>query len=138
MSRSIIPVPALFPIHIPTNQSFLKQWYPWTAGKVARHFRRDKERCHDTTQNVRVRLLSKNFISRWFYKHLTDELVNKEQAELMLGGRSITHVGSINPVYGRCSPKKELDTSIWKISDLLVFAKFDYDRYFYSMQGHTI
>ena len=138
MSRSAVSVPALFPIAIPTNQSFLAQWYPWTAGKVARHFKRDKERCEDTAQNVRLRLLSKNFIGRWFYKHLTDELVDKKQAELILGGAPLAFIGSIQPVYGRRSSNPVLDTSIWRVKDLLALAKFNYERYFYSIQKHTI
>jgi DNA-directed RNA polymerase specialized sigma24 family protein len=138
MNRSSVSVPSLFPIAIPTNQSFLKQWYHWTAGKVARHFKRDKERCQDTAQNVRLRLLSKNFIGRWFYKHLTDELVDKKQAELILGGVMLAYIGAVTPVYGKRSWKPELDTSIWRVSDLLDFAKFDYERYFYSVQNHTI
>src|SRR5271157_243586 len=96
-------MPAFFPIFIPTNQAFLKKWYVWTAGKVARHFKRDKERCQDTAQNVRVRLLSKNFIGRWFFKHLTDEFVDKEQAEFILGGISLSFNGSIKPIYGHRS-----------------------------------
>jgi DNA-directed RNA polymerase specialized sigma24 family protein len=138
MSRSAVSVPALFPIAIPTNQSFLAQWYPWTAGKVARHFKRDKERCEDTAQNVRLRLLSKNFIGRWFFKHLDEELVDKKQAELMLGGALLAFIGSIQPVYGRRSSNPDLDTSIWRVKDLLALAKFDYERYFYSIQRHTI
>jgi predicted DNA-binding protein (UPF0251 family) len=138
MSRSVVSVPSLFPIAIPTNQSFLKQWYLWTAGKVARHFKRDKERSADTAQNVRLRLLSKNFIGRWFFKHLTDELVDKQQAELILGGIPLAFIGSVKPVYGRRSSKPEHDTSIWRIKDLLELAKFDYERYFYSVQAHTI
>ena len=138
MSRLPVSVPALFPIAIPTNQSFLAQWYPWTAGKVARHFKRDKERCEDTAQNVRLRLLSKNFIGRWFLKHLTNELVDKKQAEFILGGIPLAFIGSVKPVYGRRSSKPENDTSIWRISDLLEYAKFDYERYFYSIQHHTV
>ncbi len=154
-SSSSLFVPKLVPIAIPTNQSFLTQWYPWTAGKVARHFKRDKERCQDTAQNVRLRLLSKNFIGRWFYKHLTDELVDKAQAEHILGGKvPLAYIGSVQPVYGRRSSLKGYgkdqrvkpnspeeqpnDTTIWRVSDLLGFAKFDYERYFYSIQNHTI
>ena len=160
--KQCIPVPQLFPIAIPTDNSFLKQWYPWTAGKVSRHFKRDKERGQDTTQNVRLRLLTKKFISRWFYKHLTDELVDRRQAEKVLGGvfehrglknPVLSYTGAIQPVYGHRSSlagygkdehekpigdEKPNDTSIWRISDLLNFAKFDYDRYFYSIQNHTI
>ncbi len=138
MSRSSLSVPALHPIAIPTNQSFLKQWYHWTAGKVARHFKRDKERCQDTAQNVRLRLLSKNFIGRWFFKHLTDELVDKKQAELILGGVMLTYTGAVVPVYGKRRSDPALDTSIFRVSDLLDYAKFDYERYFYSIQSHTI
>ena len=220
-------------VAIPTNQSFSQQWYNWTHAKVARHFKRDKERVFDTAQNVRLRLLSKDFIGRWFFKHLTDELVDRTQAERILGGIPLTFIGSINPVnipnascllsklhrvnfsnrvpskhpvqkneqlkfissdvvlriqeeknlgsddviYEVCewitSGKpiheapylKNLDPSIirslqkdrcvqnlvhkhgcvrscsnslWRISDLLDFAKFDHERYYYSAQGHTI
>ena len=163
MKRVCVPVPTLFPIAIPTDEHFLKQWYPWTAGKVARHFKRDKERCHDTAQNVRLRLLSKRFISRWFFKHLTDELVDRQQAEKILGGvfkdkdnksPVLSFVGGVQHIYGHRSSlagygKDEKaspefpgqipnDTSIWRISDLLTYAKFDYERYFYSIQSHTI
>jgi len=163
MKHVRIQVPPLFPIAIPTTEQFLKQWYVWTAGKVARHFKRDKERANDTAQNVRLRLLSKKFISRWFFKHLTDELVDRKQAEKILGGvfedkdnkqPILSYVGGIQPVYGHRSSlsgfgkreerKPEFsgqtpnDTSIWRISDLLKYAKFDYERYFYSIQSHTI
>jgi DNA-directed RNA polymerase specialized sigma24 family protein len=138
MSRAVAAVSALFPIAIPTNQSFLAQWYPWTAGKVARHFKRDKERCEDTAQNVRLRLLSKNFIGRWFFKHLDDELVDKKQAEHILGGVPLAFIGSVKPVYGRRSSNPTADTAIYRVSDLLEYAKFDYERYFYSIQRHTI
>lgn len=137
MSRSVT-VPAFFPIAIPSNQSFLKQWYNWTHAKVQRHFKRDKERVFDTAQNVRLRLLSKDFIGRWFFKHLTDELVDRKQAERILGGVPIAFVGSLHQVHGHRSSIDEKDTSIWRIKDLLEFAKFDYERYYYSMQGHTI
>jgi DNA-directed RNA polymerase specialized sigma24 family protein len=165
MKRVCVPVPVLFPIAIPTDEHFLKQWYPWTAGKVARHFKRDKERCHDTAQNVRLRLLSKKFISRWFFKHLTDELVDRKQAEKILGGvfedkknknPVLSFVGGVYPVYGHRSSlagygpdetkspdplvpdQHPNDTSVWLVSDLLAYAKFDYERYFYSIQNHTI
>ncbi len=147
-------VAAFFPIAIPSNQSFLKQWYNWTHAKVQRHFKRDKDRVFDTAQNVRLRLLSKDFIGRWFYKHLTDELVDRKQAEKILGGVPITFVGHILPVdvlNASCQNKactkrraqghgcaRSCSDSLWKVADLLAFAKFDYERYYYSMQGHTI
>lgn len=148
MTRSIcVSVPDLYQIAIPTNVSFLKTWYKWTSGKVARHFKRDKERCEDTAQSVRVRLLTKDFTGRWFFKHLTDELVNKAQAERILGGISIGVIGSIPHVYGHKSSEpagklkdngEPYDTSIWRVSDLLAYGKFDYERHYYSIQNHTL
>lgn len=141
-------------IVIPTNQSFLKDQYAWTHGKVARHFKRDKERVFDTAQNVRVRLLSKDFIGRWFFKHLTDELVDRAQAERMLGGVAITFVGQLptadipnascqNPACARRRARdlgcvRSCPQSLWRVRDILAFAKFDHERYYYSIQGHTI
>jgi DNA-directed RNA polymerase specialized sigma24 family protein len=124
----------MFPIQIPTNQEFLKQYYAWTHAKVSRHFKRDKERMMDTVQNVRLRLLSKDFIGRWFFKHLTDELVDRTQAESILGGAPLTYISYVSPVEGKRSDQN----SLWMISDILRYAKFDYSRYYYSPQGHTI
>ena len=141
-------------IVIPTNQSFLEQQYAWTHGKVARHFKRDKERVLDTVQNVRVRLLQKDFIGRWFFKHLTNELVDRSQAERILGGISIISLHQLKcadipnltcenaPCVKRHMAEKgcvrSCKHSLWRISDILAYAKYDHDRYYYSMQGHTI
>lgn len=138
-------------IVIPTNQSFLQQWHQWVHQKVARHFKRDRDRISDTAQNVRLRLLSKDFIGRWFFKHLSHEVVDLSQAQLILGGRPITFISSVSPVSGprscaKCqsgkghdlADPKDMCMSLWKIADLLTFAKFDYRRYYYSVQGHTI
>jgi len=141
-------------IVIPTNKSFTQQWYNWTYAKVVRHFKRDKERALDTAQNVRLRLLSKDFIGRWFFKHLSDELVDRSQAERILGEVSIVYIGSIFPVdipNGLCTNKacvrrhdqdrgclRSCANSLWRVSDILEFAKFDHERYYYSPQNHTI
>lgn len=129
-----LPVSGFVGVSIPTNQSFLKQWHSWIHMKVGRQYKRDKDRMFDTVQAVRLRLLSKDFVGRWFYKHLTGELVDKLQAEKILGGMKITFIGTLNPVEG----DRTDDNSLWLISDLLKFAKFDYDRYYYSIQDHTI
>lgn len=119
---------------IPTTNEFLAKWHIWVHGKVSKHYKRDMDRIPDSVQRVRLRLLSKDFVSRWFYKHLTDDLVDLSEAMNMLGGVPITNVGTIKPVYGhRASP-----TSLWRVSDVLALAKFDYERYFYSVQNHTI
>jgi hypothetical protein len=192
-------VPAFVPVPIPSNQTFLTQWHPWIHGKVSRHFKRDKERIPDTAQNVRLRLISKDFIGRWFFKHLREELLDRTQAEHVLGGAQLTFIGSVLPVdlqnsaclrrrleatslsseeiddvvafagsnaTLRGSPhvhrigQAELDkilksqcvksfvrghgcvrscpSSLWRVSDLLAFARFDYERYYYSIQGHTL
>ncbi len=155
----------LFFIPIPTNQSFLSQWHAWIQGKVSRHYKRNKSRMGDTAQNVRLRLLTKDFIGRWFYKHLSDELVEREEAQAMLGGVPVTFVGSLKPylVVPRGeyelarTPSKDGSGESWldgrravldrrpdskvrlyKVSDILAFARFDYDRYYYSVQNHTI
>jgi hypothetical protein len=175
--------PMKFPISIPTSQSFLKQWHNWTHAQVAKRWKRDKDRIPDVVQNVRIRLLSKDIIGRWFYKHLTDEYVDRSQAEYILysgcpddrrfknliceelirphsdrswqtrlqfdilaknriqsylnhsqskGG--IVFNDSLKPVFGdRTDPN-----SIWKISDILEVSNFNYERYYYSIQNHTI
>ncbi len=136
------PIPALpdgveiryKPVDIPTDQHFLKQYYPWTHGKVSKKFKRDKDRIPDCVQRVRCRLLQKEFISRWFFKHLKDDFVDRVEAERMLGGVPVAFVGSLRPVHGnRMDPG-----SLWRITDLLGFAKFDHHRFFYSPQNHTI
>jgi DNA-directed RNA polymerase specialized sigma24 family protein len=143
------------PVAIPTDHAFLKQWFPWIKGKVRKRFKRDHERVPDTTQRVCARLLQKEFTSRWFFKHLSDELITRTEAELMLGhgvpykeprvkkGKTLTHrvvylafapESQISPVVGeRSSPN-----SLWRVSDVLRFGGFDGERYFYSMQSHTI
>lgn len=139
------------PVPIPTNQSFLKQWHAWILSKVSRNFKRDKERIPDAAQNVRLRLLTKDFVGRWFYKHLTDEVVDRGQAEAILGGTPVSFIGSLHPVsFGpnqSCKAKpcatprgcvRSCSHSLWKVSDLLQFARFDYGRYYYSIQNHTI
>lgn len=121
-------------VQIPTNQEFLTRWHLWVQAKVAKHFIRHPDRIADTAQNVRYRLLNKDFISRWFYKHLTDDLIDKREAERILGGIRITFIGSLKPIAGhRADPD-----SLWRIKDILEFAKFNYDRYYYSIQNHTI
>lgn len=123
----------MVPIPIPTNQSFLHVWYAWTHAKVSRHFKRDRDRIPDTVQNVRLRLLSKDFIGRWFFKHLREELVTLADAERILGG---VRVGETRiPVAGG---KRRSPDSLYRVQDLLDYAEFDYERYYYSMQGHTI
>ncbi len=145
---------------IPTNAGFLHQWHAWIHGKVAKHFKRDKSRMTDTAQNVRLRLLTKDFIGRWFFKHLTDELVEREEAERLLGGVPIVYVGKLRPAY--VFPKEQCviaDTKyadvdadrrrwlasredkfvrLYRVSDVLQFGRFDYERYYYSAQNHTI
>lgn len=123
-----------FPIPIPDNQSFLRQWYQWTQSVVSERFRRNHDRIPDVAQEVRLRLIAKDFIGRWFFKHLTDELVDKSQAERILGGAAITYIGALSPVQGRRSSPD----SLWRVKDLLDFAKFDHRRYYYSIQNHTI
>jgi DNA-directed RNA polymerase specialized sigma24 family protein len=133
-SKASSSVPAVVPVTIPSTRAFLAQWHNWVSWKVSKHFKRNKERIPDTAQRARLRLLQKEFVARWFFKHLTESLVDLEQAQVILGGKSVTYVGKIVPVHGRRSSPD----SLWKVSDLLKFARFDYDRYFYSAQGHTI
>ncbi len=123
-----------YPIAIPSNESFLRQWYQWTHKVVSDRFKRNRERIPDVVQDVRLRLLAKDFIGRWFYKHLPDELVDRTQAELILGGANVAFIGALNPIEGRRSSPD----SLWRVQDLLDFAKFDHERYYYSVQDHTI
>jgi len=187
------------PVDIPTNESFIEQWHLWIHSKVSRHFKRDKERILDTVQNARVRLLAKDFIGRWFFKHLQDELVDLSQAERILGGTQVAFVGHVRQADvlnwsclrgklgdlrfseaqaseicafvsagGRIRKAPHVDrlsrdelrklcadrcvkqlsrglpcsrscpNSLWRVSDLLDYARFDYERFYYSAQGHTI
>lgn len=121
-------------VQIPTTAEFLKQWHLWVHGKVSKHFKRDQDRIPDSVQRTRLRLLTKDFVSRWFFKHLTDDLVETSQASYMLGGVSVAHLGGLRPVYG----KRTDANALWRVSDILRFAKFDYERYFYTIQNHTI
>lgn len=121
-------------VEIPTTQEFLAKWHVWIHGKVSKHFKRGKERIPDTAQRVRLRLLSKDFISRWFFKHLQDDLVDFTQAVRMTGNPGFFKSSRIAPIFG----SRESPDSIWKIKDILEVAKFDYERYFYSIQNHTI
>src|ERR1700690_885784 len=131
---------------IPTDVEFLNSYHNWVYGEVARPYKRNKERIIDTVQVVTVRLLAKNFIARWFYKHLTDDLVDREQAIKMLGGSSFIFSSAksqIQPIRGNRvrsvnSALVARDISLWRVSDLLQYAKFDFKRYFYSPQNHTI
>lgn len=129
-----LPEQASFPISIPTNQSFTQDWNKWIYKKVSRHFIRNKDRIPDSVQNICLRILTKDAIGRWFYKHLTDELVDRPEAERILGGVKLTFTSQVIPVWG----KRSDPNSLWRIRDLLTFAKFDYERYYYSIQGHTI
>ena len=119
-------------VEIPTTSEFLAKWHVWIHGKVSKHFKRGKERIPDTAQRVRLRLLSKDFISRWFFKHLQDDLVDFAQAVRMTGNTNFNKACKISPVYGSG------EESIWRIRDILGLMNFDYDRYFYSIQNHTI
>jgi len=122
-------------IKIPSNNEFLEQYHQWVYKKVSDRFRRDKDRVQDTVQNVRIRLLQKDFIGRWFFKHLTHELVDRSQAELILGrDNKLKFISVVHPVVGTRSEKD----SLWRVSDLLNYAKFDHERYYYSVQNHTI
>ncbi len=141
-------------VAIPDDRQFLRQWFIWVRGKVSRRFKRDRERIPDTTQRVCARLLQKEFTARWFFKHLKDEYVTRSEGERILGdgiayssprrknGRLQTHrsvqltfmSGVGEPVAG----KRSDPNSIWRLSDILKYGKFDFDRYFYSTQSHTI
>jgi DNA-directed RNA polymerase specialized sigma24 family protein len=131
-----------YPIEIPTPNQFVDVrsprnphgQYAWIVKEVKSHFKRDQERLNDVVQAASIRLIKKEFIGRWFFKHLTDDLIEKTQVERMFGGLNPTFVGALTPVVGhRASPD-----SLWRVRDLLEFAHFDRERYYYSIQGHTI
>lgn len=122
-------------IKIPSNNEFLEQYHQWVFKKVADRFRRDKDRIQDTVQNARVRLLQKDFIGRWFFRHLAHELVSRDEAERILGRDSkLKFISVVQPCVGKRSDRD----SLWRVSDLLAYARFDHDRYYYSVQDHTI
>lgn len=122
-------------VRIPSNNDFLKQYHQWIFKKVADEFKRNKDRMQDTVQNVRIRLLQKDFIGRWFFKHLQHELVSRDEAERILGGSvQLKFISMVSPVVG----KRSEPDSLWQVSDLLRYAKFDHYRFYYSIQDHTI
>jgi hypothetical protein len=125
----------MYRIDIHSTSTFLCQWHMWVEGQVRRLFKRDHERVMDMTQNVRVRILQKDVISRWFLKHMTGELVVRSEAERMLG-KSLSHAtyADLKPVRG----KKSDPESVWLVSDILNHAKFDRESYFYCIQDHLI
>lgn len=118
---------------IPTSNGFVTQYNRWIHQKVSVHFKRNKDRIPDITQDVIVRLLSKDFIGRWFFKHLSDDLVDRSQAEKICG-RSLSGTRSVSPQYG----ESKNPNSLWKIRDILGLCDFDYNSYYYSPQNHTI
>jgi DNA-directed RNA polymerase specialized sigma24 family protein len=122
------------PVLIPSNQSFISQYNQWITGKVTRLYKRNHERVPDTVQSVIVRLLTKDIIGRWFFRHLKDENIDRIQAEHILGGLSLTHCYSLKPFLGDRKDK----TSLWRLRDILEYAKFDYERFYFSPQNHTI
>lgn len=134
--KVVDPKTGYYLVSIPTGNQFVEQWYNWICKQVFKHFKRNKDRARDTIQIVNLRLLHKETIGRWFFRHLTDELVDRTQAEKILGGSQITFISNPNliPVHGhRGDPN-----SLWRIQDLLNYAKFDYERYYYSIQKHTL
>ncbi len=123
------------PVCIPDASAFLKQWFNWVRGKVRKRFKRDHDRIPDATQRVCARLLQKEFTARWFYKHLHEDLVTRSEAERMLDAPlKFVSESVISPVVGL----KTDQNSLWRVSDVLAYGRFDFDRYFYSAQGHTI
>lgn len=149
------PGVAYGPVIIPDDRFFLGKWYVWVRSKVRKRFKRDHDRIPDTTQRVCARLLQKEFTARWFFKHLHEDLVTRTEAEYMLGdgfeyptprrrkGEIVTHRSAplkfasdkiIEPVVGLSNDPN----SLWRVSDVLAYAKFDFERYFYSAQSHTI
>lgn len=129
------------PVCIPDDRAFLKQWFNWVRSKVRKRFKRDHDRIPDATQRVCARFLQKEFTSRWFYKHLHEDLVTRTEAEHMLQDPDGPLVqlkfisdSVIRPVDGLNTDPN----SLWRVSDVLSYGKFDFERYFYSAQNHTV
>lgn len=133
-------------IVIPSNEDFLKQWHLWIHKQVARKWFHNKDRIMDSVQKVRLRLLQKDFIGRWFFKHLQDEYLSKDQAEYMLGNVGFKFLSTVKPINRVVSRPDPNDPSnviyetepLWRLRDLLAYAKFDHQRFYYSIQNHTI
>jgi DNA-directed RNA polymerase specialized sigma24 family protein len=125
------------PITIPSNNDFLKTWHNWISHRVSLRFKRDKFRIPDIAQDVRCRLLAKDFIGRWFYRHLTDDVLDIEQASkiLNLDKKNLSFISSVPVANG---VKRGSPDALWRVSDILKYARFDYARYYYSIQRHTI
>lgn len=125
----------MFLVTIPTTSQFLHQYHLWIHREVGRQFKRNRHRIDDVVQIVRLRLLSKEFMERWFFKHVAPvEYVDRVGAEKILGGVSLKFNSLVKPYSGnRADPN-----SIWEISELLRYARFDAYTYFYTPQNHTI
>ncbi len=122
-------------VAIPTTGEFLGQWHAWIHGVVKNSFKRDFERVTDMAQNARLRLLQKDAVARWFFKHMLEELVSRDEAERMLQrdlGKG--KLKGLSPIRGRFKDKD----SLWQVSDILSYANFDRKSYFYSIQNHLI
>lgn len=121
------------PVQIPTVNSFLQQYHRWIIQKVSVHFKRNKDRIPDITQDVIVRLIQKDFVGRWFFKHLVEDLVDTVQGSRICGF-SLSTQRTIRPVQGKVTDPK----SLWRMGDVLRLCNFDYASYYYSPQNHTI
>jgi DNA-directed RNA polymerase specialized sigma24 family protein len=129
------------PVCIPDDRSFLKQWFNWVRSKVRKRFKRDHDRIPDATQRVCARFLQKEFTSRWFYKYLHEDLVTRTEAEHMLWDPDGPPVQLKFISDTIISPRVGMNidpNSLWRVSDVLAYVGFDFERYFYSAQGHTI
>lgn len=125
------------PIAILSNNDFLEKWNAWIIRQVASRFKRNKDRIPDVAQDIRLRLLDKDFIGRWFFNHLTDELLDLEQAAKILNVPTNKILFNSNiPIAN--GVKRGDPQALWRVLDLLNYANFDYYRYYYSIQNHTI
>lgn len=125
------------PITILSNNDFLEKWNAWIVRQVSARFKRNKDRIPDVAQDIRVRLLDKDFIGRWFFNHLTNELLDLSQASRVLGvaENKILYNSKIPIANGEKHGSRK---AMWRVSDLLNYANFNYQRYYYSIQNHTI
>lgn len=125
------------PIKIVSNGDFLEKWHNWITHRVSLRFKRNKARVPDVAQDVRCRLLSKDFIGRWFYNHLTADLLDATQTSRVLGleEKSLSFISNIPTANGL---KRNDENALWRVSSVLEYAQFDYVRYYYSIQNHTI
>ncbi len=121
-------------ITIPTTSEFVVENSKWITSHVSKKFKREKSRILDFKQMVILRMLKKDFVSRWFFKHLAaDEHTTLTEINKMFG-YNVSLINTINPVEG----DRNDNNSVWKIGDILKYKNYCHSRQFYSIMNNRV